>query len=34
LHRHDPGRLVAVDLWGSHPPKSVGAIYRDVDAVP
>jgi beta-galactosidase/beta-glucuronidase len=33
LHRRDPGRLVAVDLWGSHPPSSVGAIYRDVDAV-
>jgi beta-galactosidase/beta-glucuronidase len=34
LHREDPGRLVAVDLWGSHPPRGVpGAIYRDVDAV-
>jgi beta-galactosidase/beta-glucuronidase len=33
LHRRDPGRLVAVDLWGSHPPSKVGAIYRDVDAV-
>jgi Glycosyl hydrolases family 2, TIM barrel domain/Glycosyl hydrolases family 2, sugar binding domain/Glycosyl hydrolases family 2 len=35
LHRRDPGRLVAVDLWGPHPPKpgAVGAIYRDVDAV-
>jgi beta-galactosidase/beta-glucuronidase len=33
LHRHDPGRLVAVDLWGPHPPKALGAIYRDVDAV-
>jgi beta-galactosidase/beta-glucuronidase len=33
LHRRDPGRLVAVDLWGSHPPSHVGAIYRDVDAV-
>jgi hypothetical protein len=33
LHRRDPGRLVAVDLWGPHPPKGVGAIYRDVDAV-
>ncbi len=28
-----PGRLVAVDLWGSHPPAVPGAIYRDVDAV-
>jgi beta-galactosidase/beta-glucuronidase len=33
LHRRDPGRLVAVDLWGSHPPSVPGAIYRDVDAV-
>jgi beta-galactosidase/beta-glucuronidase len=33
LHRRDPGRLVAVDLWGSHPPSTVGEIYRDVDAV-
>jgi hypothetical protein len=36
LHREDPGRLVAVDLWGSHPPKGVGGvglIYKNVDAV-
>ncbi|MCW2993781.1 MAG: hypothetical protein JWQ18_1276, partial [Conexibacter sp.] len=33
LHRRDPGRLVAVDLWGAHPPSSPGRIYRDVDAV-
>ncbi len=33
LHREDPGRLVAVDLWGSHPPSVPGLIYRDVDAV-
>src|SRR4051812_7472323 len=33
LHREDPGRLVAVDLWGTHPPSVAGAIYRDVDAV-
>jgi beta-galactosidase/beta-glucuronidase len=33
LHRRDPGRLVAVDLWGPHPPKVPGVIYRDVDAV-
>jgi hypothetical protein len=33
LHREDPGRLVGVDLWGSHPPAVAGAIYRDVDAV-
>jgi hypothetical protein len=33
LHREDPGRLVAVDVWGAHPPAVPGAIYRDVDAV-
>jgi hypothetical protein len=33
LHREDPGRLVAVDLWGTHPPSVPGVIYRDVDAV-
>src|SRR4051794_16018407 len=33
LHARDPGRLVAVDLWGPHPPAVPGAIYRDVDAV-
>jgi hypothetical protein len=33
LHRRDPGRLVAVDLWGAHPPAVPGAIYADVDAV-
>jgi hypothetical protein len=33
LHREDPGRLVAVDIWGAHPPKLPGALYADVDAV-
>jgi hypothetical protein len=33
LHREDPGRLVAVDVWGSHPPKDPGEIYKNVDAV-
>jgi hypothetical protein len=33
LHRVDPGRLVAVDVWGSHPPKQAGALYANVDAV-
>jgi hypothetical protein len=36
LHRRDPGRLIAVDLWGAHPPSGVGGvglIYQDVDAV-
>jgi hypothetical protein len=33
LHAHDPGRLVAVDVWGDHPPTSPGALYRGVDAI-
>lgn len=33
LHRRDPGRLVAVDLWGTHPPDVPGFIYKNVDAV-
>jgi Glycosyl hydrolases family 2, TIM barrel domain/Glycosyl hydrolases family 2 len=33
LHRHDPTRMVAVDVWGDHPPVRAGALYRDVDAV-
>jgi hypothetical protein len=33
LHRRDPGRLIAVDLWGSHPPKVPAEIYKNVDAV-
>ncbi len=34
LHAYDPGRMVAVDVWGEHPPRhGVGALYRDVDAV-
>ncbi len=33
LHRTDPGRMVAVDVWGSHPPKRAGSLYANVDAV-
>jgi Glycosyl hydrolases family 2, TIM barrel domain/Glycosyl hydrolases family 2 len=33
LHSYDPGRVVAVDVWGLHPPKIAGALYRYVDAV-
>jgi beta-glucuronidase len=33
LHAHDPTRLVAVDVWGDHPPRQPGAIYRGIDAV-
>jgi hypothetical protein len=33
LHAHDPARMVAVDVWGTHPPARAGALYRGVDAV-
>ncbi len=33
LHGQDPGRLVAVDVWGEYPPTVAGPLYRDLDAV-
>ncbi len=34
LKRRDPGRLVALDVWGAHPPKRPGgAMYRNIDAI-
>jgi len=33
LHQHDPTRMVAVDVWGDHPPHTAGPIYAGVDAV-
>ncbi len=33
LHAYDPTRMVAVDVWGDHPPSSPGALYRGVDAI-
>ena len=33
LHRLDPGRLVAVDIWGAEPPAVPGLVYRNLDAV-
>jgi hypothetical protein len=33
LHAHDPARMVAVDVWGDHPPVHAGTLYRGVDAV-
>jgi beta-glucuronidase len=34
LHAYDPGRMVAVDVWGEHPPRhGAGNLYSDVDAV-
>jgi hypothetical protein len=33
LHRRDPGRIVGLDVWGSHPPDADGPMYRHVDAI-
>lgn len=33
LHANDPTRMVAVDVWGDHPPTHAGAMYAAVDAV-
>jgi hypothetical protein len=33
LHQRDPTRMVAVDVWGDHPPAHAGRLYRGVDAV-
>ncbi|MCW2998213.1 MAG: hypothetical protein JWN65_1762 [Solirubrobacterales bacterium] len=33
LHRRDPGRLVALDVWGIHPPDVAGPMYRNIDAI-
>jgi hypothetical protein len=33
LHRRDPSRPVAIDIWGKHIPNHPGAIYRHVDLI-
>jgi hypothetical protein len=33
LHARDPTRMVAVDVWGDHPPQHAGALYSEADAV-
>jgi Glycosyl hydrolases family 2, TIM barrel domain/Glycosyl hydrolases family 2/Glycosyl hydrolases family 2, sugar binding domain len=33
LHAYDQGRMVAVDVWGEHPPKTAGPVFANVDAV-
>jgi hypothetical protein len=33
VHRLDPGRPTAVDVWGTHLPARAGFMYRHVDAV-
>jgi Glycosyl hydrolases family 2, TIM barrel domain/Glycosyl hydrolases family 2 len=33
IHQHDPTRMVAVDVWGDHPPTHAGPLYSEADAV-
>ena len=33
LHERDPTRMVAVDVWGDHPPQQAGALYAEADAI-
>jgi beta-galactosidase/beta-glucuronidase len=33
VHRLDPGRPTAVDVWGTHMPDRAGLMYRHIDAV-
>jgi hypothetical protein len=33
LHRIDPSRPVALDIWGAHPPRKTSRIYSDIDMV-
>lgn len=33
LKRIDPGRPVALDIWGAHPPRKTSRIYRNIDMI-
>ncbi len=33
LHQTDPGRPVALDIWGAHAPKRDSLIYRHIDMI-
>jgi len=33
VRAYDPGRLIALDVWGAHPPKKMGPVYGPVDAI-
>jgi beta-galactosidase/beta-glucuronidase len=33
IHHTDPGRMVALDIWGTHAPRTAGAMYAGVDAI-
>jgi hypothetical protein len=33
LHRTDPGRLVGLDIWGTHAPRADGLMYHHIDVL-
>src|SRR5207302_1873796 len=33
LHRYDPVRPVAIDIWGTHIAARPGAMYRNIDLI-
>ncbi|MEJ7823897.1 MAG: glycoside hydrolase family 2 TIM barrel-domain containing protein [Solirubrobacteraceae bacterium] len=33
LHRRDPSRPVALDIWGAHPPRKPSKIYSNIDMI-
>ncbi len=33
LHKSDPSRPVALDIWGAHPPRKRELIYRNIDMI-
>ena len=33
LKRLDPGRPIALDIWGAHPPKQTSRIYENIDMI-
>jgi Glycosyl hydrolases family 2, TIM barrel domain/Glycosyl hydrolases family 2, sugar binding domain/Glycosyl hydrolases family 2 len=33
LHRVDPSRPVALDIWGAHPPRKTSKIYGNIDMI-
>jgi hypothetical protein len=33
LKRLDPGRPIALDIWGAHPPKRSSRIYENIDMI-
>ncbi|HEV2770875.1 MAG TPA: glycoside hydrolase family 2 TIM barrel-domain containing protein [Solirubrobacteraceae bacterium] len=33
LKRRDPSRPIALDIWGSHPPRYPSPMYRNVDII-